>query len=145
MKRIWIVILSIAILLFIWGQSIIPVAQSAEESGWITNNIINPILQFIGLEGVRDHVVRKAAHITEFFVFSVVAAQLWMGKPVGTLITGLLVAFLDESIQILSHRGSQISDVWIDLVGVMLGTLVGCLIWRMSERVRQRKAGDGNE
>ena len=145
MKRIWIVILSIAILLFIWGQSIIPVAQSAEESGWITNNIINPILQFIGLEGVRDHVVRKAAHITEFFVFSVVAAQLWMGKPVGTLITGLLVAFLDESIQILSHRGSQISDVWIDLVGVMLGTLVGCLIWRMSERGWQRKAGDGKE
>ena len=139
MKRIFVIILSIVILMFIWGQSAIPTAQSAKESRWLTDNIVNPILQFIGLEGVRDHVVRKAAHITEFFILSVVVAQLWMGNPIGTLITGLLVAFLDEIIQILSHRGAQISDVWIDLGGVVLGTLVGCMIWRMAEWIRQHK------
>ena len=141
MKRIWVIILSVAILLFIWGQSAIPTAQSARESGWLTENIINPILQLIGLDGVRDHVVRKAAHITEFFVFSAVIAQLWKGRPLGTLLTGLLVAFLDESIQILSHRGAQVSDVWIDLIGVAAGTLAGCLIWWIGERTRRHKTG----
>lgn len=144
MKKIWMIILSVVILVFIWGQSAIPTAQSAKESGWLTNHIINPILQFIGLESVRDHVVRKAAHITEFFVFSAVVAQLWKGRPLGTLFTGLLVAFLDESIQILSHRGAQVSDVWIDLIGVVLGTLVGCLVWWLNKRIRRRKMGAGS-
>ena len=38
---------------------------------------------------------------------------------------GLTVAFLDESLQLLSKRGPQIKDVWIDLAGYMsFGALI---------------------
>ena len=44
--------------------------------------------------------------------------------------TGFAAAFLDESIQLFSDRGAEIRDVWIDLIGVASGVLIGFLIWR---------------
>ncbi len=141
MKRNWIITLSILILLFIWLQSAVPVTQSARESKWLTRNVINPILQCVGLEAVEDRVVRKAAHITEFFLLSVIAAQFWGGKPIQTIYTGLTAAFLDESIQLLSNRGALISDVWIDMIGVGAGTIAGCLIWWLVKWIGRSKLG----
>lgn len=139
MKKTWIVVLGVLLLLFIWSQSVAPVAQSAKESRWLTENIINPILHRVGLDAVEDRVVRKMAHITEFFLLSVVVAQLWGGNVLRTVYTGFTVAFLDESIQLLSKRGSLIADVWIDMIGVTLGTLVGCLLWGLVQWGKRRK------
>lgn len=139
MKKTWIVVLGVLLLLFIWSQSVAPVAQSAKESRWLTENIINPILHCVGLDAVEDRVVRKMAHITEFFLLSVVVAQLWGGNVLRTVYTGFTVAFLDESIQLLSKRGSLIADVWIDMIGVTLGTLVGCLLWGLVQWGKRRK------
>ncbi len=139
MKKTWIVVLGILILLFIWLQSVAPVAQSAKESRWLTENVINPILHRVGLDAVEDRVVRKMAHITEFFLLSVVVAQLWGGNVLRTVYTGFTVAFLDESIQLLSRRGALIADVWIDMIGVTLGTLVGCLLWEFCRWIKRHK------
>ena len=95
--------------------------------------VINPILQSIGLDAMGHNLVRKLAHVAEFFAFSVFVTLFWSGHFIRAFISGLVVAFLDESIQLLSKRGAQISDVWIDLIGVITGVAVGCLIWRFGK------------
>lgn len=49
------------------------------------------------------------------------------------------VAFLDESIQILSGRGSLISDIWVDLIGVVIGIVVGKVFTIISGMKNERK------
>ena len=147
-KRIWLIAAVVLVLLFIWGQSMMSVGTSSGESGWLTRKIINPILQSLGLSGVRDAVVRKWAHVTEFTGLALLLAWLWRGRIQPVLAMGFLAAFLDETIQIFSGRGSQIQDVWIDLIGVALGTAIGCLTLRLRRRAarrgRQKRRRRGN-
>ena len=70
MKRKIVFILAILVLLFIWGQSLLPQAVSARESGWITLNIVRPLLSLFGINTISGNLVRKLAHVTEFFVLS---------------------------------------------------------------------------
>ena len=37
---------------------------------------------------------------------------------------GLLAAFLDETLQLFSGRGSMVADVWLDFAGVVFGVAV---------------------
>ena len=129
MKRTWNIVITILILAFVWIQSALPVSLSAAESSLLMENVINPILQSIGMDAMGHNLVRKLAHVTEFFAFSVFVTLSWSGNVFRAFLSGFVVAFLDESIQILSNRGSQISDVWIDLIGITAGVAIGCLIW----------------
>ena len=45
----------------------------------------------------------------------------WLGHLV---CGGFFVAAIDETIQIFSHRGSQLQDVWLDFSGFVVGTLL---------------------
>jgi len=129
-RRIVFLVLTVLILLLIWGQSALPVRFSAAESGWLRETVVNPLLALFGLSPVREQVLRKAAHVTEFFLFSLAAGLFWRGKLPRTLLTAFLAAFLDETIQIFSGRGAQVRDVWIDLAGAAAGSLLGWLIMR---------------
>ena len=125
------------LLLFIWGNSCLPVDISAEESRRILE-LLTPLLDlFFGEGQTSHHMVRKLAHVTEFTALGAVIALLLLG---GRAITGrrvslafafgLTAAFFDESIQMFSDRGDQIRDVWIDLLGVSLGTgLILLALW----------------
>ena len=117
-------ILIIIMLIFIWGHSAVPMDESAQESEWLRLKIINPVLNFFGLEGMSSHAVRKAAHITEFAILSALLVLYWKKKPGIDFLCGFVAAFIDESIQLLSGRGAMIQDVWIDLAGVAAGFLV---------------------
>ncbi len=136
-KRIWLIAALLA-LAFIWGHSMMSVGTSSGESGWLTGQVVNPILRGLGLREVSNTVVRKWAHVTEFTVLSLLLSFWWDGRPLPVLMTGLIAAFLDETIQIFSGRGSQIQDVWIDLIGVALGTAIGCLTLRLRRRAARR-------
>ncbi len=78
--------------------------------------------------------IRKIAHFTEHGIFGLevfflaFAIEKLLGKrkkilplnPITILIclnTGMLVAFIDESIQLLSGRTASIRDIWLDLSG----------------------------
>jgi len=126
-------------LLFIWAQSIVPQSLSRNESLWLTTHVINPILHLLGLTSVEDEAVRKAAHITEFVLLSVFMMQWWKGRLGPVFSGGLIVAFLDESIQLFSGRGAQIQDIWIDLIGVVVGMAVGGLIWAVRNREKRTR------
>ena len=122
---------------FIFLQSLLPQGQSAQESGWFTEHIVNPLFRLLGMELTGDSIVRKIAHVTEFAVLSVLLVFCFRGQIIKSAGLGFTAAFLDESIQLLSDRGALISDVWIDLIGVAAGSLFGYLIFRTIFRESQ--------
>ncbi len=142
-------ILPVAVILtlaFIFVQSVLPQSTSAAESGWLTEKVLNPVLRFFGMNPLSHHTVRKIAHVAEFTIFSALLTLWSRGNVKRSAAAGFAAAFLDESVQLLSGRGASIEDVWIDLIGVAIGTLTGFLIHRIAsgrhsrpDRVRKDK------
>ena len=139
-KRLLNVLIVLA-LVFIWGNSLV----SGELSGKISDDILffmNAAAEKLGFgqdtftymmdgdgDGVAEqptsHIIRKAAHVTEYAVF---AALVFLrlesrGKKRFFTAWGLaaLTGAIDETVQIFSHRGSQVRDVLIDTAGALLG------------------------
>lgn len=136
-KRIALLIVTGLVLVFIFGQSLLPQSISAEESGWLTDHIVKPVLRLIGIELHGDSAVRKFAHAAEFTTLSVLLVFCFYGQIMKSAGVGFTAAFLDESIQLLSGRGALISDVWIDLIGVAAGSLLGYLLFRIIRRSQE--------
>lgn len=130
----------------IWGHSFMPGSVSSNESGRVLNLLL-PIWNGLGLGKLLpldDHIVRKAfGHFLEYTVLGLELGgmvslaslsgemsrrdKLFIGsKHVARMAClGLLVAFFDESIQMISpDRGPAIADVWLDLGGVMTGMVI---------------------
>ena len=104
---------------------------------------------------ITDHLVRKTAHFVEFAVLGgllclvckvcmVTGGESGVGKSGGeptksgvvravcACLLGLLAAFLDETLQLFSGRGSMVADVWLDFAGVVCGVAAvaaGMWIW----------------
>ncbi|MBQ9188221.1 MAG: VanZ family protein [Clostridia bacterium] len=93
-KRNVLIALTVAMLLFIWGQSLLPRELSAEESGWFTTHIINPLLGLFGLS-VKGALVRKLAHVTEYTILSILLTLLFHCNVKRVLSLGFAAAFLD--------------------------------------------------
>ena len=127
MKKRWIFLALISVG-FILIQSMIPESKSAHESLWFTEQILNPLLSRFGIIADKD-IVRKIAHAVEFCVLAVIISMAWK-KPLRSFYAGFTLAFLDESLQVITGRGALITDIWIDLIGVGIGTLIGWLIAR---------------
>lgn len=128
------------VLVFIFVQSILPQSVSADESGWVTEKILGPIFRQFGSQPPSQHAVRKAAHVLEFAVLSALLLLCFRGNVLNCVGAGFSSAFLDESLQMLSGRGAEIGDVWIDLIGIVAGTLLGLLIRKAALALRDRKA-----
>ena len=114
--------------------------DSAAESNWICENVINPMFRFFGLEEVSDHVVRKIAHIAEFFLLSLFTTLFLRGKAMYSFPLCFVAAFLDETIQLFSNRGAQVQDIWIDLIGIAAGTLLAWLFGHMRKDTSEGSA-----
>lgn len=123
------VLLFLATLALIWGNSLEKPEQSSQKSQFVMEQIIKPILgPIIGEEHVTEYLVRKMAHFTEFFILGLEGVFLLLvGKRVQlhwvfhTLAAGFLVGAIDETIQIFTGRGSCLTDVWIDFSGFVMG------------------------
>ena len=146
--KIALLILIIATLAFIFVQSMIPPNKSQAESdkvGDIIGEIIPPDTP------TGDYIqnnIRKLAHLVEFFVLGCeVALYMILYMPrirwaALLLPSALLVALLDESIQIFSGRGPSILDVWIDFFGFFISSVifytVACVVIFISEKRKQK-------
>ena len=125
-------LLTMANLAFIWGNSLMTGADSGALSGGILA-WINSVLG-LGEEGaeILHLLIRKGAHFTEFACLGMLLA--WhsgmadvKGAALGAypLLGGLLAACTDETIQIfVDGRGSSLMDVWVDTFGVLTGITV---------------------
>lgn len=138
-RRIVLLIVTGLVMAFIFLQSLLPQSVSAEESGWFAEHIVNPPLRLFGIAPQGDTIVRKIAHITEFAILSILLVFCFRGQIAKSAGVGFTAAFLDESIQLLSDRGALITDVWIDLIGVAAGSLIGWLILRAATRRTKTK------
>ena len=144
MKTKIIIALIIISTFFAWGQSMLPIPQSQEESGTIKeileeviNNIAN-VQEGKPIE-IPENLIRKAAHVTEYFIIGAEWMILFIDKKnyrwYLCWLIGFFTGFIDETIQLFSGRGSMISDVYIDSFGAILGiTIVYLLLVKFKKK-----------
>jgi len=97
---------------------------------------LTPIANKLGFHGNiwTLRIVRKLAHLTEFTIlggvlYTILRRYIIYGTVIKTIGLGMLIASLDEFIQLFSPgRSSQVSDILIDTVGVVIGILVVKLV-----------------
>lgn len=122
-------IIGIFINLFIWMNSLIPGNISSEQSGFIVN-ILYPAFKSIIDVNTFSLIIRKLAHFTQFMLLIIVFTCYYRDTNKNNyyliaFIHGLLVAVIDETIQIfIPGRAGLISDVLIDLLGVITGIIL---------------------
>ena len=133
------------IVAFIWGNSLLPQTQSRQESDFVLR-ILQSIFRLDIDRETASHLVRKAAHFTEYALLGVSAAALFLSRrrgvqsAVNAMSLCLAVAVLDESIQLLSQRGSQVQDVLLDFSGAAAGLLIFLALSGLFRIFRRRKA-----
>ena len=133
MKSKVLLIVGIAINALIWVNSLLPGYLSSSQSGLIVN-LIYPIFEnFISLN-TFSVIIRKLAHFTQFMILAIVFVNYYKSINKNkfyliTLIHGLMVAIIDESIQLfVPGRSGLITDVLIDFSGVITGLLIVYII-----------------
>ena len=131
---------------FIFSNSMKDMEESREDS-----NVVVDVVEVVVEKIVPDHnidvehAVRKGAHISEFALLGALSALFYLTfekrKRYALFFVFLytaLVASLDEFIQRFTGRGSQFTDVLIDIFGAVLGItfmllfafLCGCILSR---------------
>ena len=127
-----------------------PAVESASLSGGLFHKIQEfmtdiPVMGQIFAGGFTEHLLRKAAHMTEFAILGILLA-LCMREYIATrwkifrlplaLISGILYACTDELHQrFVPGRSGELRDVMIDSVGVLMGILLisvilSCVKWK---------------
>ena len=127
-------------LAFIWGNSLI----SGEDSGNMSGGILVWINSFLGLDeagaAVLHHLIRKAAHFTEFACLGTLLTWhcLLSGEKhtaIFPALLGMAAAVVDESIQLFTpDRGPSLTDVWIDTSGVVTGMMLLLLGYHLMKK-----------
>jgi VanZ family protein len=144
-------VLSLAL---IWGQSCINMEESQTASDAVVDIIkpleeIKPNDEVVTVEyDFLNHFVRKGAHIAEFTVIGIELALiiiLFSKKKqklpiifVNTMMAGMLIGLIDETIQIFSERGTQVKDIWFDVIGAAIGAVLVIAVYLLKSR-KQRK------
>ena len=135
-------VITIIMLAAIWIHSAMPAYASDAESWWALE-LVKPVLSvFVGAQNVTNHLVRKLAHFTEFFVLGAelfLMAQVCIsGRKDRLLIAagaGFVAAFIDETIQLFAiGRSAEIKDVWLDFFGVATAIVAGSVVWRVCRK-----------
>lgn len=136
---------TLAVVAFIFSNSMQPAAQSSEVSGGLLETV-NRLLSLIGMS-MSEHLLRKLAHLTEFALLGVcliLTTRAYTDHVLQHITTplfaGLAVPVLDETIQMFSvGRSAEVKDVLIDFSGVLIGmALTLALLWVISARKKRR-------
>ena len=119
-------------MLFIFIMSSFNGVMSSNQSGSIAVLIYN-LFDISDTEKV-SFIVRKCAHVSEFFILGILVINLVNKYNVKhiyfiSFIVCVLYASSDEFHQLfVPGRSGQVTDVLIDLIGVVLGLSIYCLI-----------------
>ena len=128
--------------MIIFLHSLQPASVSGQESGWVLSLLLHL------LPWLTDHIVRKAAHFTEFAVLGVLSEPLGRGPGLTrrtaawfSLSVCAAAALSDETIQLfVEGRAGSVPDVWLDIAGAAFGLLLAALfraVMRRKEAVRR--------
>lgn len=133
--RVFFTIALIACIAFIFRNSLESGALSSARSQAIMQKI-NEILSVVNLGPLSEHTVRKLAHFAEFTLegfLLMLCLRVYTNRFVRhiswPLLGGMTTALLDETIQrFIPNRTSQVTDVWIDMAGVVFGALIALIL-----------------
>ena len=144
----------VAVLCFIFGNSLLDGKESSEVSSGVmevVEPVARPVVEAISPEPVSDDmlhgIIRKLAHFTEFAALAVLSVLLLLQLR-GTLITPyfttvlfgtLLAAVTDEFIQSFTGRTSSVRDVLIDFSGALCGMLLTAAVLAVVRAIRTPK------
>ena len=128
-------------ILFIWGNSSLPGEISGEISDFVKDILAWLFGGSAGSSG-SGGLIRKLAHFTEFTTLGMCLRWLFgmlREKPAEyrlyPLLSGLLVACVDETIQIfVPLRGPGIRDVILDTAGVLFGIFIISMVYYLRKR-----------
>ena len=144
MKR-WILYIVLGLIVFfIWDNSL-QNGGTSDGFSLIFAKWIAPIANKLGFYGniwALNRIIRKLAHLTEFTIlggvlYVVLRRYIEYGTVVKTIGVGIVIACLDEFIQLFSlGRSSQVFDVLIDTIGIIIGILVVKLAYYISHDKR---------
>ena len=126
--------------IFIWGNSLKPVESSRGDSLKVME-YAEPILDAVkAAPSIRHHIVRKMAHLIEFFTLGLLWAGVFRGRKLGVpLALCLTTAAVDEGIQLfVPGRGAQLIDVVRDFSGSLMAV---CLVGIAAYCVRHTPHG----
>lgn len=144
MKRWILYIVLCLIVFFIWDNSL-QNGGTSDGFSLIFAEWLAPIADKLGFYGniwALNRIIRKLAHLTEFTIlggvlYVVLRRYIEYGTVVKTIVVGIVIASLDEFIQLFSlGRSSQLSDVLIDTVGIIIGISVVKLTYYISHDKR---------
>lgn len=119
--------LLVLILVFIWGNSLMPGEVSQAISNWVQNLLMDSEADVNGNpEG--NGILRKIAHFTEFTALGMCLAWLFgmlQKKKAWPFLCGVAAACIDEMIQVfIPERAPGLQDVFIDSCGVLAGIIL---------------------
>lgn len=126
--------------LFIFYNSM----ENADMSSSRSMGLLAMIEEIFGESGfLTEHLLRKLAHFMEFAIEGMLLVIVLRGYTERTvrylgwpLFGGLLTAVTDETLQLFSDgRSAQVTDAWIDFIGVMAGILTAMIIVKIACRI----------
>ena len=124
---------------FIFSNSMAVAQVSSASSGRVLT-LLQGALRRLGhpalAQRLTQHVVRKMAHFCEYLLegfLLMLCMRVYSRHPLRhitvPMLGGVLTALTDETIQLYSPgRSSQVTDVWLDSVGVLAGILVALVL-----------------
>ncbi|MDX2248946.1 MAG: VanZ family protein [Bacteroidia bacterium] len=128
----------------LWMTVIFLLSDQTKDESKGLSDLFLAIFRFLDLDPVRmqelgvPHLIRKAAHVTEYFILYLLVYRLvYRHYPektslLWTLMICIVYAASDEYHQtFVPGRGGQVSDVGVDSIGMILA-LLGC--WKMYGR-----------
>lgn len=133
--RVIFTIALIACIVFIFRNSLQEGYFSSERSQAVMR-ALNRLLDKVNLGPLSEHTVRKLAHFAEFtlegFLLMLclrVYTSHFVRHVSWPLLGGMTTALMDETIQkFIPGRTSQVTDVWIDMGGVVCGLFVALIL-----------------
>ena len=135
-KKYILVAIIVATTVFIWLNSAVSMEDSAQMSGSLT-----AWLQEVLHLSISEHFLRKTAHFCEY---GLLGLEYALRKPqsrqhfFNAASAGLMTAVADESIQIVSGRGDQVSDILLDFSGFLTGLFLMSLLLYLRDRLQKR-------
>lgn len=124
---------------FIFSNSMQIATVSSGASGRVMT-LMQRVLCRVGLPDIAEqltmHFVRKLAHFCEYALegfLLMLCLRVYTRYPFRHIsvpvLGGALTALADETIQLYTPgRSSQVTDVWLDLIGVLSGILAAVLV-----------------
>ncbi len=135
----------LSVLIFLYGNSLIPGADSAKESVAFFDVLVE---WFSFLPFFTHAFVRKLAHFAEYTLLGIHLAFMYLTfghsqkrKIVFWLCAGFLVALTDEWVQtMVPGRYASFVDVGIDFFGILSGLVLIWLAFSIYVRKKRKKA-----